>query len=102
MIASQKAGSAATDEGYWAVEMWPADSRLERPRFVCHARDDGSARDMAARLMGAARDINGFTYYRLQPPAASYANGSLPNMDCSLQVANAAWTQMGGRPRAAA
>lgn len=49
--------------GYWAVEIRQTEAAGAGKRYLCQAQDERSAGAIAARLMGSALSVLGFSHY---------------------------------------
>jgi hypothetical protein len=85
--------------GYWAVQI--RSSEATERRYLCHARDDRSAAEMAVRLMGSAVTVRGFDYFWINPARLEQSRSSLPPVGAHQDVAGPEeWTQLMAAHRA--
>lgn len=64
--------------GYWAVEIRQSDAAGLGKRYLCRAQDEASARAIAARLMGSALSVRGFSSYWIELDRLEQTRSDLP------------------------
>ena len=63
--------AAATDAGYWTIQIINQDRSQTGGRYLCHAAGDRQAQSIALLLAGSGRTTVGYDYHRVGQPRAS-------------------------------
>jgi hypothetical protein len=81
--------------GYWAVKIRQSELAGPGKQYLCQARDDRSAAEIARRLMGSALSVRGFDYYWIDKARLERSGATLPQLGEYLPVASAAqWAEL--------